>query len=274
MNRTSEVVQPAWATIDKFDVPGIFFNYRHAVKLGDRAGVQVTVKLIAATAAMRCRALHAGWALPSLLLVILLSGCVALKNPVPEVPQPTVAAGWKTRYAFSVWVRTPIQNGFKGETNAFDPSAEAQYGACRLADILSRCRLFQEVVVSNSAPGSNVVMIEALPNAPPYADPDEAWLMLYGGVIPVYDCVDEGVRFRFVNGGTNDFVFPRTTESVIGFWVPFVAAVGPGWRFGWFFNWRSLASDSPYWSDLRSSLIQAMDRNRTMQNTRSQPRKN
>ena len=196
----------------------------------------------------------------AVLLPVLTSGCIAIKNQAPLAPDPSQLAQWRTRYSSSVWVRVPIEEQLRSATNSLEHDwkvESARLNARRLAETLEQCRLFKEVVVSDSASGTNVVVIEALPNSPSYADPDAAWLLLYGGLIPLYVRVDEGVRFRFVNGEGNDFVFPWTEQSVIGFWAPFAAAVGHGWRFG--VGSRPEAPDSPYWAELRYCLIKAMD---------------
>ena len=196
------------------------------------------------------------------LVLVLMSGCVAVKNQAPLVPSPRIAAAWEPRYPSSIQVRLPALESLP----ATSPSVYqwqidvVRQDARRLAGILSKCRLFSDVVLSNSAPGTNVIVVEALPRPPSLADPDSAWLLLSGGVIPYYDRVDVGVRFRFVNGEGNDFVFPWTTRYVIGFWAPAVVGIGPGWRFGVLGLLNPANPDSTYWIDLRSALIEVMDR--------------
>lgn len=210
-----------------------------------------------------CVAVHYSVAALSTLLLIPVTGCIALKDSVPPVPQAPLIAQWRPRYASSVCVRNPTREDFKDVTNRWELERKIQSGrqnAHRLAQILTQCRLFREITVSNFAPCTNALVIQALPNNPQYADADSPWLLLYGGVIPIYDRADEGVRFKFVKGGTNDFIFQWSTQSVLGFWAPFVAAVGPGWRLGSIIGWRHVADDSLYWNELRSALIEGMDR--------------
>jgi hypothetical protein len=196
------------------------------------------------------------------LVALLLTGCAALKNPAPP-PLPSVVAQWRPRYEFSVRVQTSRFDDLAEVTNRWERQWKMQSAlsdARRIAEVLSTCRLFEKVVVSNAVQGTNELVIEALPNARPYADPDEVWLMMYGGVFPIYDRVDSSVRFRCLShGGTNSFVFPWTEESVIGFWAPAVAAIGHGWRLAPPLWWKCPAYQSSYWSDLRASLIEKID---------------
>ena len=124
--------------------------------------------------------------------------------------------------------------------------------ANRLAEILAKCRLFKGVTVSDVA--TNDLVIQALPNRQ-IDDPDDAWLFMYGTVVPIWFHFNEGVRFKFLQGGTNEFVFPWTRQLVFGFWAP-VVAVAPGWHFGIV---APPSTDSPYWSDLRAAVIKEMD---------------
>jgi hypothetical protein len=196
------------------------------------------------------------------LLPIALTGCAALKSPAPSFPQPSLASQWHTRYTFSVCVRSPILADFNGVTNHWERQFKMQSAsldANRLAEILSTCRLFESVVVSNIDSSAESLVIEALPNTPPYADPDQVWLMLYAGVIPIYDRVDKSVRFKFMDKGHDAFLFPWTEQTVIGFWAPFVAALGPGWQLAPPLWWKYPRFQGSYWKDLRSALIETMD---------------
>ena len=238
--------------------PREFFDYRYVCETRNCGRVQLMVRTIRKGATKRN---HVNRALAALVLV-LMSGCVAVKNQAPLVPSPRIAAAWEPRYPSSIQVRLPALESLP----ATSPSVYqwqidvVRQDARRLAGILSKCRLFSDVVLSNSAPGTNVIVVEALPRPPSLADPDSAWLLLSGGVIPYYDRVDVGVRFRFVNGEGNDFVFPWTTRYVIGFWAPAVVGIGPGWRFGVLGLLNPANPDSTYWIDLRSALIDVMDR--------------
>ncbi len=184
------------------------------------------------------------------LLLLFLTGCAAIKNGVPPAPQAPLIAQWHPRYPISVCVRIPTQEEFGRKFSKY----ERELSAYRLTNILTECRLFKEVTVSNIA--TNALFIEALPNAPQSADADSAWLLLTLGIIPLYNCEDESVRFRFLQGDGTEFVFPWTQETLIGFWAPFVA-IAPSWHLK--FIGQKLAPDSPYWSALRSALIEKMD---------------
>jgi hypothetical protein len=150
-------------------------------------------------------------------------------------------------------------------TNKWERQANMDFAsenAHRLASILAECRLFKEVTVSRDADvATNALVIQALPNDPPVADADDAWLMLYCGVVPIYECSDESVRFRFLQGSRKEFVFPWKEQSLIGVWAPVVALAGPGWHLG--FPVLRPLPESQYWSALRSALIEEMNRTGT-----------
>jgi len=201
----------------------------------------------------------AGLAIMSL---VSFTGCVAIKNAAPEKPQASLISQWQPRYSSSVCVRIPTLEEVDAMTNRWERQANihsASLDAYRLARILSECRLFKEVTVSSIADvATNVLVIQALRNDPPVADPNDPWLMLYGGVIPIYRCFDESVRFRFLPGSRKEFVFPWKERSLVGVWAPVVAAVGPGWHLR--LTVQCPVSESQYWSALRSALIEEMDR--------------
>jgi hypothetical protein len=196
------------------------------------------------------------------MLLLPFTGCVAIKNAVPEKPPASLISQWQPHYASSACVRIPTLEEVNAITNRWERQANVHFAsqnADRLARILAECRLFKEVTVSSVAEGAtNVLVIQALPNDPPVADPDDAWLMLYGGVVPIYECFDESVRFRFLQGSRKEFVFPWKKQSLVGVWAPVVAEVGSGWHLG--LTVQRPVSESQYWSKLRSALIAEMDR--------------
>jgi hypothetical protein len=194
------------------------------------------------------------------MILVPFTGCVAIKNAVSEKPQASLVSQWQPRYSSSVCVRIPTLEEMDAITNSWERQANihfASLNAYRLAKILAEIRLFKEVTVSSvAAISTNVLVIQALPNDPPVADPNDPWLLLYGGVVPIYECFDESVRFRFLQGSRKEFVFPWKKRSLMGVWAPVVAAVGSGW----YLRLQHTASESKYWCELRSALIEEIDR--------------
>ena len=190
------------------------------------------------------------------LLLVASTGCVAVKDDVPQTPPATLSDHWQPRYASSVCIRIPTSEAYAGITSQWEREEKMERDrsdANRLAEILAKCRLFKGVTVSDVV--TNDLVIQALPNVPYYEDADNAWLLMYGTVVPIWDHYNEGVRFKFLQSDTNEFVFPWTRQTVFGFWAP-VFAVAPGWHFGIV---APPPTDSPYWSDLRAALIKEMD---------------
>src|SRR5258708_5301307 len=101
------------------------------------------------------------------LLLVPMTGCVALKNPVPPAPQSGLVSQWQTRYSRCICVRTPMVEDFEAVTNKWERQSKfesAQREARRLAEILSNCRLFEDLIMSDNL-STNALVIEALPNA-------------------------------------------------------------------------------------------------------------
>jgi len=199
-----------------------------------------------------------------LAIVLLLPclGCVATKNAVSDQPGAGLISSWQPRYSTAVCVRIPAPEEMGPTTTAWERRANAQLAsqnAWRLARILAECRLFQEVTVASAADiATNALVIQALPNELPVADPNDPWLLLYGGVVPIYRCFDESVRFTFLQDSKTEFVFPWKTQSLVGVWAPMVAAAGSGWHLS--LTVQRPVSESQYWSALRLALIKEMER--------------
>ncbi len=122
----------------------------------------------------------------SLLVVFLLmTGCAAVRNAPAPSPSQSLTSQWQTRYSSTLVVKVPTQEDVKG---VFDWKGQiARQEANRLANAISNCCLFNAVIISDMPLHADELVIEALPSPPHSADPDQAWLMLYGGVVPIYE---------------------------------------------------------------------------------------
>src|SRR5438046_1183070 len=77
-------------------------------------------------------------------VMLLATGCAAIRNPQPDKPQPSLVAQWQTRYSSRLCVS-------RARTNDYKPQSETRW----LADLLVKCRLFKEVVISDAASCTN-----------------------------------------------------------------------------------------------------------------------
>ena len=59
------------------------------------------------------------------MMMLLATGCAAIRNPQPDMPQPSLVAQWQSRYSSRLCVCRPATNDF-----------EAQFETRRLADLL------------------------------------------------------------------------------------------------------------------------------------------
>lgn len=188
------------------------------------------------------------------LILFVATGCAVYKNPAPSIPGETATLGWHAHYPLHICVRTPQGADFNCIRDKNIRQFELQQSiseAQRLVKILNQCRLFDEVTMSDPESTSCDITIAALPRTCERTDYDSPWLLLYGGVLPIYSKNNKGVYFEFLDGSDEEFSFDWTEEMVIGLWAPVVRIAGTNWQFG--------HTSNLYWKQLRTALIQKFD---------------